>query len=63
MLFSYLSEEEKVVTLDQHGFKDSYASGKINDETLVFDNLVKTKDQFLTQWLLPLKDSWHRRFV
>ena len=64
MIFSYLDEaNEKVITLSKDDFKAAYTDGTINDDTLVFDNLVKTKDQFLTEWLKPLKDSWHKRFV
>lgn len=64
MIFSYLDEaQEKVITLSKDDFKTAYANGTIHDETLVFDNLVKTKDQFLKEWLKPLKDSWHKRFV
>lgn len=64
MIFSYLDEEaEKVHTLTSEQFKAAYQAGTITDETLVFDNLVKTKDQFLTEWLKPLSSSWHKRFV
>ncbi len=64
MIFSYLNEEEeKVYTLNQEQFKAAYQAGTITDDTLVFDNLVKTKDQFLTEWLKPLEASWHKRFV
>lgn len=64
MIFSYLDESnEQVITLSNVDFKAAYANGAITDNTLVFDNLVKTKDQFLKEWLKPLKDSWHKRFV
>jgi len=64
MIFSYLDEEQKkIITMSNVEFKKAYANGVINDDTLVFDNLVKTKDQFLKEWLKPLKDSWHMRFV
>jgi len=64
MIFSYLDEEQKkVITLSKDDFKQAYANDIINDETLVFDNLVKTKGQFLTEWVKPLNDSWHKRFV
>jgi len=64
MIFSYLDEEtQRVITLGREEFKAAYQAGDIGDQTLVFDNLVKTKDQFLTEWLKPLKNSWHKRFV
>ena len=30
----------------------------INADTLYFNNLVATKEQFLNQWIIPLKNSW-----
>ncbi len=38
-------------------------TGQINYQTRIFDNLVKTKGEFLTQWIKPLEHSWHKRFV
>jgi len=40
-----------------------FASGVITDQTLFFDNLVKNKGELKERWMVPLKDSWHRRFV
>jgi len=37
--------------------------GEISGETLVFDNLVKSKAEFQAQWIKPLGHSWHKRFV
>lgn len=36
--------------------------GTINDNTLVFNNLVNTYQQFKTAWEVPFKNSWHKRF-
>jgi hypothetical protein len=38
-------------------------AGKIDKNTIVFNNLVETKAQMESSWRLPLMDSWHRRFV
>ncbi|MGB3948580.1 MAG: ABC transporter ATPase [Bacteroidia bacterium] len=35
---------------------------KIN-ETIVFNNMITKKNEFDVQWQLPLKSSWHARFV
>ncbi len=32
--------------------------GFINQDTLLFNNVVGTKKELLTEWLIPLKDSW-----
>lgn len=31
----------------------------VNDDTVVFNNLVKNKVEFETLWEVPFKDSWH----
>jgi len=39
------------------------ADGVITEETIFFDNLVKNKGALKDRWMVPLKDSWHRRFA
>ncbi|HUM50518.1 MAG TPA: hypothetical protein PK431_01845 [Chitinophagales bacterium] len=38
-------------------------SGKINDETIVFNNLVTTKQELENNWAIPLKDSAFAKFA
>ncbi len=40
-----------------------YKDGIINDNTIVFDNLVRKKSDFETRWKIPLSQSWHNRFI
>jgi hypothetical protein len=61
-VFCYLNDED-VIALPIGEVKEAYSKGEINEETLFFDNLVKDKEQFLKSWLVPLKDSWHKRFI
>ena len=62
MAFTYM-ENDEVKTAQSAEFADLYQRGKITDETLVFDNLVKTKGELEEKWLKPLNESWHKRFV
>ena len=48
---------------DQKGFIEAYQQQHINDFTNVFNNLVTTKAQFDSQWIVPLEQSWQRRLV
>lgn len=52
-----------IYTISLDTLKEAYESGKINEETLIFDNLVKTKSDFLKKWVVPVKSSWHKRFI
>ncbi|MEM9885683.1 MAG: hypothetical protein AAF849_07315 [Bacteroidota bacterium] len=62
MTFAY-QDEAGVKTAKRDEFKTLYQAGKIEDDTLVFDNLVNTKAQFQAAWVKPLKESWHKRMV
>ncbi|MBK8493288.1 MAG: hypothetical protein IPL49_21000 [Saprospirales bacterium] len=54
---------DEVRTVPSHEFARLYQSGAINDETLVFDNLVSNKETFDKAWIKPLGESWHKRLV
>ncbi|MCF8244002.1 MAG: hypothetical protein K9J37_03230 [Saprospiraceae bacterium] len=62
MTFAW-KEGDDVKTANQTEFSDLFKNGEINSETLVFDNLVKTKGELEEKWLKPLNQSWHKRFV
>ncbi|WP_445747802.1 ABC transporter ATPase [Polaribacter sp.] len=44
-------------------FQEFVKSKKINAETIVFNNLVATKEDFENNWEVPAKRSWHNRFL
>lgn len=44
-------------------FQTLINEGKVDDQTLVFNNLVNTKKEFDTNWKIPLQKSWHKRLL
>lgn len=44
-------------------FKKMVKQRAVNAKTIVFNNLVATKQEFEEFWEVPLKDSWHARFL
>ena len=62
MIFSY-KQDENVYSVNAEEFRKLYSEGKITDDTLVFDNLVKTKEEFVESWIKPLNESWLKNFV
>lgn len=36
---------------------------KITKETIVFNNMVETKEEVETKWEVPANQSWHNRFL
>lgn len=58
---AYVDAYNKVQTLRKPAFAQLIAEGTITDNTNVFNNLVATKAELLSQWQVPLKDSWHAK--
>jgi hypothetical protein len=50
-------------TAELNELANLYQSGAIADSTLMFDNLVNTKKQFVSAWIKPLQESWQKRFA
>lgn len=44
-------------------FQQYVKDKKVNSETIVFNNMVNTKEDFETKWEVPAKESWHKRFL
>ncbi len=61
--YSYFENEEEIQMLPQSAFSEAYQSGTITDDTLVFDHLVKSKGDFLENWVRPLGQTWIKRVV
>jgi hypothetical protein len=60
--FAYLKDEQ-VHRAHRDDLSALYQDGLIDDETMFFNNLVADKQQFLSNWVTPLGDSWIKRFV
>lgn len=43
-------------------FKKMAKKHAISGKTIVFNNLVNTKAEYIENWEVPAKDSWHARF-
>ncbi len=56
-------ENENLRTTDFSELSTLYSSGMINNGTPVFNNLVATKSEMETGWIIPLSESWHHRMV
>lgn len=59
---AYWSEGQlKVLTREE--FEKKMEKGEINEETIVFNNLVQSKIDLDTKWEVPLKHSWHKALL
>lgn len=52
-------EDGTVVSCNRAEFEELLHSGRITEETIVFNNTVRTLHELNTHWEVPLKQSWH----
>ena len=50
---------EEILSVPRHHFEDLLKAGKIDTETIVFNNLAQNITELQTKWEVPFKDSWH----
>jgi len=49
----------EIITCDRLEFEKLIEEGKVTRDTIVFNNLVLTKQDLDKNWQIPLNDSWH----
>ena len=54
---------ESFHTCKLNEFEKLLKEGSIDENTIVFNNLVSTKKEFDKNWEVPLKNSWHIKLV
>jgi hypothetical protein len=54
---------ENINLLKLPDFEKFAKEQKITAETIVFNNMVNTKEDFENSWEIPAKHSWHKRFL
>ena len=56
-------ENDKINRIFHTDMKTGLSEGKINNETLFFNNLVNNKEAFINEWVTPLNESWLNRYI
>ena len=46
-----------------HEFKKMAKEKAVSEKTIVFNNLVNNKGEYLEHWEVPASESWHARFM
>lgn len=54
---------EHVQYKDVAAFKKLIKNKSISPKTIVFNNLIRTKEELESDWELPITESWHNRFL
>ncbi|WP_134088580.1 ABC transporter ATPase [Olivibacter sp. XZL3] len=52
---------DEIRVVPRASFERLLAEGQINEDTLVFNNMVDNRNDLITKWEVPFKDSWHAR--
>ncbi|RZA03606.1 MAG: ABC transporter ATPase [Sphingobacteriaceae bacterium] len=52
---------EEVLSLPRAQFEDLLKQGKLNKDSIVYNNLVQNLAELNTKWEVPFKDSWHNQ--
>lgn len=60
-LVAYVDAEGATQLVSRDVFEELVKQGEVTQETQVFNNLVKTENEWETSWLVPFKASWHAR--
>lgn len=53
----------KIDTMRMNDFQLALTKGLLDENTIVFNNLVENKDAFEKAWEVPLKESWHKQLI
>ncbi len=53
----------RIDTLRMTDFQNALANGNLDENTMVFNNLVETKGEFMSSWKVPIKESWHNQLL
>lgn len=56
-------EEDKIISCSLNDFEKLADQGKVNETTIVFNNMISTKSGFDSEWQVPLKKSWQSRVL
>ncbi len=59
MAISYVNTNEEIEIISMNEFKRLIVENKVNENTIVYNNLVNTKQDFDTNWRTTAKNSWH----
>lgn len=62
MVQSY-KKDGKINVVKMEDFPDLLTKKVIDEDTIVFNNMITNKLDFDNQWEVPLKDSWHKQFL
>jgi len=52
-----------VNTVSLAEFQEYLKLEKVNQDTIVFNNMIQSKDELASNWEVPVKQSWHKQLL
>ena len=52
---------ENIINCGREEFENLIKKGAINQDTVVFNNVIQSRKDLQTSWEIPIKDSWHAK--
>ena len=62
-LIGFLNPPADVNLVEMKQLKESFQSSMLNSDSLTFNNLVTTKDQLQNSWIIPVGETWLKRYM
>jgi hypothetical protein len=59
MLISYRDQEGNIQLVSRDVFEALCHEGEVNEETIVFNNIIQSAEELSSKWEVPFKESWH----
>jgi hypothetical protein len=54
---------DHIVTINLKDLKDAFSKGLWDETTLVFNNMIATKADLDTKWIVPAATTWLKRYL
>jgi hypothetical protein len=61
MRISYFDEQGKLQLANRDEFQQLVDNGVVHHDTIVYNNLIQTSEEFTSNWKIPFSQSWHSR--
>jgi hypothetical protein len=56
-------KDDQLLLVELGALKEKYRTGIWNEDTLTLNNLVSTRDQLRSQWIVPAGSTWLKRYL
>lgn len=63
LMTAYRDEKGAIQTIRLPEFEKLASNGTVTADTIVFNNMVASKEELVTKWEVPMARSWHRRML